>query len=179
MTRVNSLFFLNLSACTLLDALFALVVRVPWAFAVAPVSCNHGLCNGQATFSCLLGRCLIAKFCLQSYVLNRVYFFVNFVSRRHIVSLSGCVVYSIHIISNAQEFDTLTYVGNEVETPTGIFGVSLQSSIKYANVAISFMDDRGESSVYGYVPIVVAKCGVFLKEKGKYTSRTRTAWTSS
>lgn len=57
---------------------------------------------------------------------------------------------------------------NEVETPTGIFGVSLQSSIKYANVAISFMDDRGESSVYGYVPIVVAKCGVFLKEKGKH-----------
>lgn len=76
---------------------------------------------------------------------------------------------SFHLIGIAQEFDTLTYVGNEVETPTGIFGVSLQSSIKYANVAISFMDDRGESSVYGYVPIVVAKCGVFLKEKGKYT----------
>lgn len=118
---------------------------------------------------------MIAKLRLQSYVLNRVCFFVNFFSRRRIVSLSGCVVYSIHLISNAQEFDTLTYVGNEVETPSGIFGVSLQSSIKYANVAISFMDDRGESSVYGYVPIVVAKCGVFLKEKGEYTSRTRTA----
>lgn len=60
-------------------------------------------------------------------------------------------------------------MGNGVDTPTGIFGVSLQSSIKYANVAISFTDDRGESSVYGYVPIVVAKCGVFLKEKGKST----------
>lgn len=152
---------------------------MPWAFAVALVSCSPGLCSGQATFSCLLGKCLIAKFCLPSYVLNRVYFFVKFISRRHIFSLSGCVVYSIHLISNAQELDTLTYVGNEVETPTGIFGVSLQSSIKYANVAISFMDDRGESSVYGYVPIVVAKCGVFLKEKGEYTSRNRTVRTSS
>lgn len=55
---------------------------------------------------------------------------------------------------------------NEVETPTGIFGVSLQESIKYANVAISLMNERNESFIYGYVPIVVAKCGVFLKEKG-------------
>lgn len=55
---------------------------------------------------------------------------------------------------------------NEIEPPTGIFGVSLQDSIKYANVAISLMNERGESFIYGYVPIVVAKCGVFLKEKG-------------
>ncbi|MCJ1266885.1 hypothetical protein MMC22_006770 [Lobaria immixta] len=54
---------------------------------------------------------------------------------------------------------------NEVEIPTGIFGVSLQDSIKYANVAISLMNERNESFIYGYVPIVVAKCGVFLKEK--------------
>jgi len=33
-------------------------------------------------------------------------------------------------------------------------------------VAISLTNDQGESFVYGYVPIVVAKCGVFLKEKG-------------
>ena len=49
----------------------------------------------------------------------------------------------------------------------GIFGVPLQESIKYANVAISLANERGESFIYGYVPIVVAKCGVFLKEKGK------------
>ncbi|KAI9874059.1 MAG: hypothetical protein M1830_010231 [Pleopsidium flavum] len=49
--------------------------------------------------------------------------------------------------------------------PTGIFGVPLQVSIRYANVAISLTNDQGESFVYGYVPIVVAKCGVFLKEK--------------
>ncbi|KAJ5143450.1 Rho GTPase activation protein [Penicillium bovifimosum] len=51
------------------------------------------------------------------------------------------------------------------ETPRGIFGVPLNVSIKYANVAISLTNDHGESFIYGYVPIVVAKCGVFLKEK--------------
>lgn len=28
-------------------------------------------------------------------------------------------------------------------------------------------NEHGESYIYGYVPIVVAKCGVFLKEKGQ------------
>ncbi|KAI6364166.1 hypothetical protein MCOR31_007557 [Pyricularia oryzae] len=49
--------------------------------------------------------------------------------------------------------------------PHGIFGVPLRQSITYANVAISLLDDDGKSYIYGYVPIVVAKCGVFLKEK--------------
>ena len=49
----------------------------------------------------------------------------------------------------------------------GIFGVPLHVSIRYANVAISLTNESGESYIYGYVPIVVAKCGVFLKEKGK------------
>lgn len=49
-----------------------------------------------------------------------------------------------------------------------IFGVPLQVSIRYANVAISLFDENGRSFIYGYVPIVVAKCGVFLKEKGQY-----------
>ncbi|KAM0719591.1 hypothetical protein Q7P37_003721 [Cladosporium fusiforme] len=47
----------------------------------------------------------------------------------------------------------------------GIFGIPLHSSIRYANVAISLFNDEGQSYIYGYVPIVVAKCGVFLKEK--------------
>ena len=50
--------------------------------------------------------------------------------------------------------------------PQGIFGVPLAESIRYANVAISLTNEKGESFIYGYVPIVVAKCGVFLKEKG-------------
>lgn len=48
----------------------------------------------------------------------------------------------------------------------GIFGVPLRQSITYANVAISLVDSEGKSYIYGYVPIVVAKCGVYLKEKG-------------
>lgn len=50
----------------------------------------------------------------------------------------------------------------------GIFGVPLRQSITYANVAISLIDENGLSYIYGYVPIVVAKCGVFLKEKGSW-----------
>lgn len=50
--------------------------------------------------------------------------------------------------------------------PSSIFGVPLNVSIKYANVAISLTSDDGQRYIYGYVPIVVAKCGVFLKEKG-------------
>lgn len=57
----------------------------------------------------------------------------------------------------------LTYTESK---PQGIFGVPLRQSITYANVAISLVDDNGKSYIYGYVPIVVAKCGVFLKEKG-------------
>jgi hypothetical protein len=57
------------------------------------------------------------------------------------------------------------------ESPTGIFGVPLRQSITYANVAISLVDGEGKSYIYGYVPIVVAKCGVYLKEKGKSRSR--------
>ena len=53
-----------------------------------------------------------------------------------------------------------------VKAKPGIFGIPLEQSIKYANVAISLDDGRGGSFIYGYVPIVVAKCGVFLKEKG-------------
>ena len=46
----------------------------------------------------------------------------------------------------------------------GVFGVPLYESIKYAKVAISLTD--GKSFIKGYVPTVVVKCGLFLKEKG-------------
>jgi hypothetical protein len=49
---------------------------------------------------------------------------------------------------------------------TGIFGVSLNTSIQYAYVNISITNASGNSEVYGRIPIIVAKCGVFLKEKG-------------
>lgn len=54
----------------------------------------------------------------------------------------------------------------EPEPEKKIFGIALGESLQYANVAISGLNDNGESFVRGYVPIVVAKCGVFLKEKG-------------
>jgi hypothetical protein len=60
---------------------------------------------------------------------------------------------------------SLTCAAAEQESQ-GIFGVPLQQSVRYANVAISLSDANGQSYIYGYVPIVVAKCGVFLKEKG-------------
>jgi len=50
--------------------------------------------------------------------------------------------------------------------------VPLIQSIPYANVAISLFNEHGESYIYGYVPIVVAKCGVYLKEKGHTVSAT-------
>lgn len=51
---------------------------------------------------------------------------------------------------------------------SAVFGVPLTHSIKSANVAISLTNENGESFVYGYVPVIVAKCGIFLKEKGSY-----------
>jgi hypothetical protein len=64
----------------------------------------------------------------------------------------------------------LNQTGAEPEELQGIFGVPLQTSVRYANVAISLNDANGQSYIYGYVPIVVAKCGVFLKEKGMILS---------
>ncbi|QSL64341.1 hypothetical protein MERGE_001641 [Pneumocystis wakefieldiae] len=53
------------------------------------------------------------------------------------------------------------------EKTKGIFGVPLQISLRYANVAISFIDNNENSMIYGHIPVVVAKCGAFLKENAK------------
>ena len=63
-------------------------------------------------------------------------------------------------------FKKKTKKEEEKQVPTGIFAVPLSTSIKYANVAISLTKENGETYIYGYVPIIIAKCGVFLKEKG-------------
>lgn len=67
----------------------------------------------------------------------------------------------------------LTLTAVETKAP-GIFGIPLRQSITYANVAISLIDENGQSYIYGYVPIVVAKCGVFLKEKGRWEPAVQT-----
>ncbi|KAK0544610.1 GTPase activating protein (GAP) for Rho1p [Tilletia horrida] len=48
--------------------------------------------------------------------------------------------------------------------PGGVFGVPLRTSLKYASVAISMAAEDGKEYVWGYVPVVVAKVGLFLKE---------------
>lgn len=50
-----------------------------------------------------------------------------------------------------------------------VFGIPLRQSICYANVAISVSNEEG-SVIFGYIPIVVAKCGVYLKQKGNTDS---------
>ncbi|GAA6032070.1 hypothetical protein JCM8097_007053, partial [Rhodosporidiobolus ruineniae] len=46
-----------------------------------------------------------------------------------------------------------------------VFGVRLEDSLQFASVAISMLSPSdGKQYVYGYVPIVVAKCGMWLKE---------------
>ncbi|KAG9191411.1 hypothetical protein G6011_09499 [Alternaria panax] len=69
-----------------------------------------------------------------------------------------------HAPANSQ-FVAITDCTHAEPALPGIFGVPLIQSIPYANVAISLFNEHGESYIYGYVPIVVAKCGVFLKEK--------------
>ena len=54
-----------------------------------------------------------------------------------------------------------------VQQPSGVFGVPLSQSMRYSNVEISVMDKDGKTFTFGYIPTVVAKTGVFLKEKGQ------------
>ena len=63
----------------------------------------------------------------------------------------------------------LTKTDSAEPLPT-VLGIPLSESIKYANVAISLSNAEGESYVYGYIPLYVAKIGVFLKEKGQCSS---------
>ncbi|CAE7066469.1 unnamed protein product [Rhizoctonia solani] len=49
-------------------------------------------------------------------------------------------------------------------TPHTVFGIPLRASLRYASVQISTANPQGELYVWGYIPVVVAKCGLFLKE---------------
>ncbi|CAE6485388.1 unnamed protein product [Rhizoctonia solani] len=48
--------------------------------------------------------------------------------------------------------------------PHKVFGIPLRESLRYASVQISTANPQGELYVWGYIPVVVAKCGLFLKE---------------
>ncbi|KAF7724428.1 hypothetical protein EC973_001092 [Apophysomyces ossiformis] len=48
----------------------------------------------------------------------------------------------------------------------GVFGLPLSESLRYAHSTISYIDDRTGTQCFGVIPIVIAKCGSFLKEEG-------------
>ncbi|KAF1803586.1 Rho GTPase activation protein [Mucor lusitanicus] len=48
-----------------------------------------------------------------------------------------------------------------------IFGVPLQDSLKSARAAIAYVDN--DVQYVGFIPVIVAKCGSFLKDQGLYT----------
>ena len=47
-----------------------------------------------------------------------------------------------------------------------VFGKPLRESLRYASVQISTANANGELYVWGCIPVVVAKCGLYLKENG-------------
>ena len=47
-----------------------------------------------------------------------------------------------------------------------VFGVSLTDSLVYAAVAISQIGPDGKARIYGHIPVIVAKAGMYLKENG-------------
>ncbi|KAJ2922555.1 hypothetical protein H1R20_g14545, partial [Candolleomyces eurysporus] len=57
------------------------------------------------------------------------------------------------------------YVAPNTASPQDVvFGKPLKESLKYASVQISTANSDGELYVWGYIPVVVAKCGLYLKE---------------
>ncbi|KAI7901869.1 Rho GTPase activation protein [Cokeromyces recurvatus] len=48
-----------------------------------------------------------------------------------------------------------------------IFGVPLQDSLRCARAAIAYVDN--DIQYVGFIPVIVAKCGSFLKDQGLYT----------
>jgi len=54
-----------------------------------------------------------------------------------------------------------------------VFGVSLQESLPYASIAISQVGPDKRAAIYGHIPVVVAKTGLYLKENGMCSLRWR------
>ncbi|KAL0953190.1 hypothetical protein HGRIS_004444 [Hohenbuehelia grisea] len=63
-----------------------------------------------------------------------------------------------------KETEAAAAAGKEAEPIHTVFGKPLKESLKYANVQISTANANGELYVWGYIPVVVAKCGLYLKE---------------
>jgi hypothetical protein len=65
------------------------------------------------------------------------------------------------IMLSCRTANMVTRTGEVVHT---VFGKPLRESLKYASVQISTANANGELYVWGYIPVVVAKCGLYLKE---------------
>ncbi|KAF8190011.1 hypothetical protein K438DRAFT_1722059 [Mycena galopus ATCC 62051] len=64
------------------------------------------------------------------------------------------------------------------EPPHTVFGAPLKVSLRYASVQISTANEEGELFVWGFVPIVVGKCGLYLKENSAEPGTFRTEGSS-
>ncbi|EIW83845.1 Rho GTPase activation protein, partial [Coniophora puteana RWD-64-598 SS2] len=68
--------------------------------------------------------------------------------------------------TNAQKFakyrDPHKPLSDDEDHP--VFGKPLRESLRYASVQISTANANGSLYVWGYIPVVVAKCGLYLKE---------------
>ncbi|GAN05800.1 rho GTPase activator protein [Mucor ambiguus] len=61
-------------------------------------------------------------------------------------------------------------IGPDSTPKGGVFGIPLEMSIKYAKTTVGYVDDDGiKHTKAGAIPIVVAKCGSYLKKNGLET----------
>ena len=109
------------------------------------------------------------------------YSFGNFKSDSLAVEHQGSASIPEQQTMKARKRDRLAHVlfGEQVkaakppalrEPESKVLGVPLQDLIRYNNVAISLRNEEGESYIYGYIPLFVAKPGWFLKENGQSVS---------
>ncbi|OZJ03423.1 hypothetical protein BZG36_03582, partial [Bifiguratus adelaidae] len=54
------------------------------------------------------------------------------------------------------------------KTEPRVFEVALTESIQLASIPVSYVDDTTGQQCYGFVPIIVGKCGSFLKDQGGF-----------
>ncbi|POW05961.1 hypothetical protein PSTT_09359 [Puccinia striiformis] len=60
------------------------------------------------------------------------------------------------------------YHQQQQQQPSRIFGTKLEDSLQTASVAISMIGSDQKAYIYGFIPVVVAKCGLYLKENGTH-----------
>lgn len=61
-------------------------------------------------------------------------------------------------------------------TQTGVFGVPVVTSSRYANVPFLGLRKNGKTYLSGYILTVVSKTALFLREKGRFISNIFYSW---